>query len=144
MPGHVGAYLALTSARLSGADCYLLGLATHLIPSDQLAALEDRLAELELNDLPQRQTLDLVNQVLDEFAADPSGLTQASIVGERRQAIDWAFGHDTVEGIVDALQSIASGQEFASQKEWAESTLKDLYEVFSQQTTCLTRPKSAL
>lgn len=104
----------------------MLGLATHLIPSDQLQSLEDRLAELELNDLPKAQTLDLVNQVLDEYAADASTMGQASIVGERRQAIDYAFGQDTVEGIVQALEKMASGQELASQKDWAQSTLNDL------------------
>ena len=38
LPGRVGQYLALTGARLDGAECLALGLATHYLPSEALAS----------------------------------------------------------------------------------------------------------
>ncbi|GAC1346943.1 MAG: enoyl-CoA hydratase/isomerase family protein [Acetobacteraceae bacterium] len=42
--GAYGMYLALTSARVGGADATWLGLATHFVPRDRLATLADALA----------------------------------------------------------------------------------------------------
>lgn len=97
-----------------------------MIPSDQLQAAEDRLAELELQDIPAQQTLDVVNQALDEFATDPKSMGEPVIIGERRTAIDMAFGHETVEEIVKELTKIASGEVLPSQHKWAQSTLDTL------------------
>ena len=51
LPHRIGQYLALTGARLDGAECLALGLATHFVPSDRLgdvkAALIERPAEVE-------------------------------------------------------------------------------------------------
>src|SRR5207244_2670527 len=40
LPGRIGAYLALTAARLDGADCTALGIATHYIPSEALDSVK--------------------------------------------------------------------------------------------------------
>lgn len=39
LPEHVAEYIALTGARLTGADAIALGLATHYVPSDRIDAL---------------------------------------------------------------------------------------------------------
>jgi enoyl-CoA hydratase len=43
LPGRVGQFMALTGARLDGAECAYLGLATHYIPSSGIEELVDRL-----------------------------------------------------------------------------------------------------
>ncbi|HKX91154.1 MAG TPA: enoyl-CoA hydratase/isomerase family protein [Sphingomicrobium sp.] len=42
LPGRVGDFMALTGARLDGADCHYLGLATHYVPQSSLPDLIDR------------------------------------------------------------------------------------------------------
>ena len=42
--GRVGAFLALTGARLDGAECLALGLATHYLPSEKLDDAKARIA----------------------------------------------------------------------------------------------------
>jgi enoyl-CoA hydratase len=45
LAGRLGQYLALTGARLDGAECLYLGLATHHIPSKRLEEVKGRIAE---------------------------------------------------------------------------------------------------
>src|SRR3954462_1867375 len=61
LPGRVGQYLALTGARLDGAECLHLGLATHYVSSIALAALRARTAAE-----PQR-----IVELLDDASAPP-------------------------------------------------------------------------
>ena len=43
LPGRLGQFLALTGARLDGAECVWAGLATHYLPSDKLAEAKARI-----------------------------------------------------------------------------------------------------
>ncbi len=43
LPGRVGQFMALTGARLDGAECHYLGLATHYVASTDLPDLIDRI-----------------------------------------------------------------------------------------------------
>jgi enoyl-CoA hydratase len=43
LPGRVGEFMALTGARLDGAECHYLGLATHYIRSDDMPDLIERI-----------------------------------------------------------------------------------------------------
>ncbi len=45
LPGRIGQFLALTGARLDGAECKWAGLATHYLPHDALAEAKERLAQ---------------------------------------------------------------------------------------------------
>jgi enoyl-CoA hydratase len=45
LSGRLGQFLALTGARLDGAECLWAGLATHYLPSDKLAEAKARIAE---------------------------------------------------------------------------------------------------
>jgi enoyl-CoA hydratase len=45
LPGRVGEYMALTGARLDGAECKYLGLATHYVEQAQLPDMVDRIAK---------------------------------------------------------------------------------------------------
>ena len=44
LPGRMGQFLALTGARLDGAECLWTGLATHYLPSENLAEAKERIA----------------------------------------------------------------------------------------------------
>jgi enoyl-CoA hydratase len=44
LPNRIGQFLALTGARLDGAECLWAGLATHYLPADKLAEAKQRIA----------------------------------------------------------------------------------------------------
>ncbi len=100
LPGQVGAYVALTGARLDGADCLALGLASHYLPSDAIDTVKARIA-------------------VDPTATD-QGLAELSVtppparILERRADIDRLFAGETVEEILAALE--ADGGEWAAKE----------------------------
>ena len=96
LPGELGTYLALTGARLKAADCLYAGIATHYVPSDRLPLLRELLADGS----------EPVAQVLATLHADPGEPPLAMV----RDAIDFHFGHDTIEQILDSL---AGGDDWA-------------------------------
>ena len=105
LPGRTGQFLALTGARLDGAECLHLGLATHYIPSFALDDVKARiLAE------PQR-----IEAILDESSAPAP---EARIAGNR-EAIDRLFASDDYEDILEALAADGS--------DWAEKELATLH-----------------
>lgn len=91
LPGKTGAWLALTGARLSGADCYALGLATHYVPSDRLPSVK---AALFVD--PSR-----MQALLDEAHEDPGVVP----ITAHREAIDRLFASSRAEEIFAALES---------------------------------------
>jgi enoyl-CoA hydratase len=93
LPGRIGQYLALTGARIDGAECLALGLATHYLPSASLEEAKAGLAEGV--------------SVLDRLAIEPPA---AAILGHREE-IDRLFASDTLEDVFAALE--ADGGEFA-------------------------------
>lgn len=112
LPGRTGLYLGLTAARIGGADALHLGLATHYVPSDRMAALDTALREGDYSTRAHAA----VGRILDGFAEDPG---VAPIV-ENLEAIDRCFGGETVEQVIAKLQ--------AEGTPWAEETLAALDE----------------
>ncbi|WOK37840.1 enoyl-CoA hydratase/isomerase family protein [Sphingomonas sp. C3-2] len=100
LPGRVGQYLALTGARIDGAECLSLGLATHYLASEELAAVK---AEIAAD--PQR-----ASEILREraVAAPPARLDA------HRDDIDRLFASDRLEDIHADLA--ADGGEWALQQ----------------------------
>jgi enoyl-CoA hydratase len=87
LPGALGPWLALTGARLKGAEAVEAGLATHLVPRERLAALREALLSGDA-------------AVVDRFAEPvPPGPIAA-----QRPAIDRCFGAPTIQGILAALE----------------------------------------
>jgi len=100
LAGEVGKFLALTGARLNGADCMALGLATHYVDA---AKVED--AKVALIAEPDR-----TEAVLADFtsqAPDAPTLAQST-------EINRLFSAQTLEGIRDGLA--ADGSEFAREQ----------------------------
>lgn len=102
LPGALGTWLALTGARLNGADAVHAGLATHYVPREKLAAL--RAALVETGDAA----------VVDRFAEAPP----AASFAPHRALIDRAFSQPSVLDIIRALE--------ADGGEWAMSQVKVL------------------
>ncbi len=46
LPGRVGQFMVLTGARLDGAECHYLGLATHYVPQSSLEELIERITKM--------------------------------------------------------------------------------------------------
>jgi enoyl-CoA hydratase len=104
LPGRVGQFLALTGARLDGAECLHLGLATHYLPA---AALDEVKAAI-LADPEQAEA------ILDAAAVAPP---EPRIAGHR-EAIDCLFASDEHEEILAALE--------ADPSDWAQKELATL------------------
>ena len=123
LPGAVGTYLALTSARLTGVNAFYAGIATHYLHSTSLPQLESRLAELRFNDWDDMDTrLDSINATMEEFVTGLPHDEPIQLAGALRNAIDRCFSHNSVDKIVAALE-LESGPTRA----WAQETLATLH-----------------
>lgn len=102
LPGCMGKFLALTGARLDGAECKYLGIATHYIPSAALEEVKARIAEF-----PER-----VEGILGQATVSPP----EPRIAENDARINKTFAGETLEEIIAALE--ADGSDWA-QKELA-------------------------
>ena len=98
--GEVGMYMALTGARLHGADAVFVGLATHLTDGETMAALPASLAANGVSVL--------------------AGATRPhdAPIARHMDAIDHCFGTESVMGIVERLTAMDT--------EWSRTTLTTL------------------
>jgi enoyl-CoA hydratase len=104
LQGRVGQFLALTGARLDGAECFALGLATHYMQS---LALDDLKAQILAE--PER-----IEALLDESSTPPPpARIQANL-----PLIDRLFASDDYEEILAALEEDGS--------DWARTELETL------------------
>lgn len=102
-PGRINLYLGLTGTRLGPADALWAGLATHFVPSTDLAALRVALAAAASSADPAGAVPD----VLARFHRDPGPAPLA----ERAAAIDRCFAAPSVRDIVSEL--VADGGAWA-------------------------------
>ena len=104
LPGRVGRYLALTGARLDGAECLALGLATHFVPALALDDLKARIAAE-----PDR---------LEALLAGHSAPPPPARIEAHRGDIDRLFAADDYEEVLEALREDGG--------EWAQAQLETL------------------
>jgi enoyl-CoA hydratase len=104
LEGRIGEFMALTGAKLDGAECRYLGLATHYVAQ---ASLPDMIARIATT--PQR-----VQGPIGTFATKPP---EAKIEQNLPQ-ISKLFASDTLEEILAALE--------ADESDWARSELASL------------------
>jgi enoyl-CoA hydratase len=98
LPGRVGEFIALTGARLDGAECHYLGLATHFVPQASLEDMIDRIATT-----PQR-----VQGPIGAFAETPPDARIAANL----QNIGRLFASYELEEVLAALE--ADGGDWAT------------------------------
>ena len=89
--GRLGQFLALTGARLDGAECLWAGLATHYLPSEKLAEAKTRIAEN-----PAR-----VSGILGELSTTPP----EARIAANADRIAKHFGSERYEDILASLEA---------------------------------------
>jgi len=104
LPGRVGQFMALTGARLDGAECAYLGLATNYVPSASVEELVDR-----IHQTPQR--IQGAIGAAAETAPEPK-------ISANTPAINRLFASDRLEEVLDALE--------ADESDWAHKELATL------------------
>ena len=104
LPGRVGEFMALTGARLDGAECHYLGLATHYVGQAALPDMIDRIATT-----PQR-----VQGPIGTFATTPP----EARIEQNLPQIGRLFASDRYEEILAALEDDDS--------DWAQTELQTL------------------
>jgi enoyl-CoA hydratase len=104
LPGRVGQFLALTGARLDGAECHYLGLATHYIPHEALEEVKARIAEHP----------DRIDGILGQASVTPP----EARIADNLVHINKAFASDRLEDVLAALE--------ADPSEWAQTELATL------------------
>ncbi|GLB34782.1 putative enoyl-CoA hydratase isomerase family protein [Lyophyllum shimeji] len=121
LDGELGTYLALTGNTINGRHVFELGCATHYVPSRRIPILLDRLSALE-NAHPS-----VINNTVEEFTAERQPEEPPlPLVGETRDALDYAFRHDEVEKIIQDLEAYAQHTSPAISR-WARQTLEALH-----------------
>jgi enoyl-CoA hydratase len=91
LEGRMGQFLALTGARLDGAECLELGLATHYLPSSNLEEAKERISAHP----------DRISGILGDLSVTPP---RPRIV-DHRDKINKLFASDVYEEILAALEA---------------------------------------
>lgn len=104
LPDRVGQFMALTTARLDGAECLDLGLASHYLPSTALSGVKAAIAS-------QPHYIDQLLRTSD-VVAPPARIER------NRPHIARLFASDRLEDILAALEEDGS--------EWAEKELRTI------------------
>ena len=94
LPGRIGQFLALTGARLDGAECKYLGIATHYVPQEALEEAKVRIAE----------NPDRADGILGQASVTPPEPRIADHFAQIRRT----FASDRLEDILDALEEDGS------------------------------------
>ncbi|QZD92001.1 enoyl-CoA hydratase/isomerase family protein [Qipengyuania xiapuensis] len=102
--GRLGQFLALTGARLDGAECVWAGIATHYLPSEKLAEAKARITEHP----------DRISGILSELSETPP----AARIEGNADLIKKHFASDRYEDILASLEGDDS--------EWAAKELATL------------------
>ncbi len=113
LPGRIGPFLALTGARLDGAECLWAGLATHYLPSEALAQAKARIIAAP----------DDIAAILGELSVKPPE-ARLTLNAEK---IDHFFASDRLEDILAALEADDSkwaGKELATLRSKSPLTMK--------------------
>ncbi len=101
--GRLGQFLALTGARLDGAECLWTGLATHYVPSDMLEDIKARIV-----DRPGR---------IAGILSEPVGTPPEARIEKNALKIAKHFASDSYEEILSSLQNaIEEGDQWAAKE----------------------------
>lgn len=126
--GKAGLYLGLTGARIGAADARYLGLATHVVPSGALRALDESLCAAAL----AGDARAAVARLVAECAVEPGEAPLAA----RQAEIDRCFAADSVEAIVANLEAEESDWSRATRDTLLQKSPTSLKVAFKQLTAC--------
>ena len=113
LPGKLGLFLGLTGHRLQGRDIFKAGVATHFVPSNNLANLEEDILRLENPDISSIDKI--LRRHQEQWDQDyRKEFSLKEFIGR----INSCFGADSVEGIVDNLTKDGS--------DWAKKQVESL------------------
>ncbi|XP_033321366.2 3-hydroxyisobutyryl-CoA hydrolase isoform X2 [Megalopta genalis] len=107
LQGRLGVYLGLTGERLKGIDVLHAGIATHIVPSENLSQLKQDLLTSEFPD---------VTTVLNKYQL--KNLDKQFALAPYMKQIERCFSASSVEEIIKRLEEDKS--------EWAEKTIQTL------------------
>ena len=110
LKGELGMWLALTGARLKGADVQAAGVATHFVPAELIGNLKSELLNADLS----HDAAHLVNTIL----APRHKPAARGGFSDNMEMINRCFSKDSVEAIIEALE--------AEQDDWAQAQIKVL------------------
>ncbi|KAK9913162.1 hypothetical protein M0R45_036986 [Rubus argutus] len=123
LPGSLGEYLALTGARLDGADMLACGLATHFVPSDKLALLEEALVlKMASPNILSYDLADNISAIIKEYSQQPNLSGRSAL--NRMDTINKCFSKRTAEEIFTALENEAANSK--TDDTWFSSTIHKL------------------
>ncbi|MFN4089232.1 MAG: enoyl-CoA hydratase/isomerase family protein [Alphaproteobacteria bacterium] len=108
LPGALGVYLAMTGARMGGADCVHAGIGTHYMPSERLPQLA---ASLVVPNFPA-DDLEAAHAAVTSAIERLSENAGTAPIEVYRGRIDACFAADSVEEMLDRLD--ADGSEWAA------------------------------
>ncbi|AJU58589.1 AAR_G0009280.mRNA.1.CDS.1 [Saccharomyces cerevisiae] len=117
-------YLCLTGEVVTGADAYMLGLASHYVSSENLDALQKRLGEISPpfnNDPQSAYFFGMVNESIDEFVSPLPKDYVFKYSNEKLNVIETCFNlskNGTIEDIMNNLRQYegsAEGKAFAQE-----------------------------
>lgn len=106
LQGELGTWLALTGARLKGADVAAARVATHYLPSELIANLKRQILSADYDEG--------AGQMLGEILRGATHAVPAGSFQAHMDIINTCFAHDRAEDIVSALQ--ADGGDWARQQ----------------------------
>lgn len=107
-PG-LGAYLALTGARIGGQDAVASGIATHFVPSERLP---DLITDLESNGVEAQSTLErYAVHISKEFPCE-------SVVAK-------CFEQDSLQDVISSLEAVVNNPDM-DEAEFASNTLRQI------------------
>ncbi|RPF70976.1 enoyl-CoA hydratase/isomerase family protein [Aurantiacibacter spongiae] len=101
LPGETGKFLALTAARLDGAECLWAGLATHYLAQDGVAEAKRRM---------------MSGEEIDAVLGDLAIVAPEPRIAGNAESIDKLFAPAELEAIIDALAGDSA--------DWAAKELK--------------------
>ena len=104
LPGRIGQFMVLTGARLDGAECHYLNLATHYVEQASIEELVERMMKA-----PSRAK--------GALGAASTSVPEAKIEANLPQ-ITRLFASDSLEGVLGALE--------ADENDWAQTELATL------------------
>ncbi|MEO9968318.1 MAG: enoyl-CoA hydratase/isomerase family protein [Hyphomonadaceae bacterium] len=106
LDGELGTWLALTGARLKGADVKAAGVATHYVPSELIANLNAQIAQADFGHGAAEMLAEILGG-LDQEVPAPRFAPHLEVINQ-------CFGFDRAEEIVAALR--ADGGEWAAEQ----------------------------